>query len=109
MVGGSVGPPNGANADMEAGNDIPEAEDMLTVQRRIAEAERVQAGGKGDESSVIRTSFFETTSNADKNRKITIWQRFFRCQHHNANSSCVSAAAAGAKEVLVKPSVHPLA
>ena len=134
MVGGSGGhPPNGANGpDMEnvAGSDviIPEAEDMLTVQRRIAEAERFKDGGKGDESNVIRTSFFtETTMNTtsshnhnatdQNNRKITIWQRFFRCQQHPYNATTISVSAGNAagagnsKEVLVKPSVliHPLA
>ena len=130
-MGGGMGQ-NGRDGDMETGNgstDLPEAEDMLTVQRRIAEAERFKDGGKGDESNVIRTSFFtETTMNTtsshnhnatdQNNRKITIWQRFFRCQQHPYNATTISvsagnatAATSGAKEVLVKPSVliHPLA
>ena len=118
-MGGGMGQ-NGRDGDLENGSgstDIPEAEDMLTVQRRIAEAERSKA--EGDDTSVIRTSFFDTASrsnNADHNsRKISIWQRFFGCPntHHtvttstNSQNNLHSANSTTFKEVLVKPSVHP--
>ena len=125
-MGGGMGQ-NGRDGDLENGGgstDIPEAEDMLTVQRRIAEAERMKT--EGDDTSVIRTSFFDTASrlpyNADHatnhSRKISIWQRFFGCNqntnHHTVTTSTNSqnnlpnsANSTTFKEVLVKPSVHP--
>ena len=58
------------------GEASEDGEDMLTVQSRIAEAERA----KGDEPSVIRTSFFDTSDNS----KISLCQRFFGChRQHN--------------------------
>lgn len=55
-------------------------DDMLAVQSRIAEAERA----KGDEPSVIRTSFFETSAD---NSKKSLCQRFFGCHRpaHDKN------------------------
>ena len=110
MVGGggfgTNGPKKAQNGNVENGSEVlPEETDMLTVQRRIREKEQAELAEsrKGDESSLINTRFFDTsTSIADNSRKISVWQRFFRIGH-TANSSTDS------KEVLVKPSVHPLA
>ena len=58
-MGGGMGQ-NGRDRDLENGGgstDIPEAEDMVTVHRRIAEAERTKA--EGDYTGVIRTSFLK--------------------------------------------------
>ena len=68
------------------------SEDMLAVQRRIAEAERAN----GEESGMIRTSFFDTPHSGNS-RKFPIWRRIFFPCHKNRNV----ASEATTKEVVV--------
>ena len=64
---------------MEAVNAKPkDDEDMLTIQGRIAEAEKA----KGDESAnVIRTSFFDTGPKSN----ISLWRRLLGCHRKTTN------------------------
>ena len=50
---------------------------MLTIQGRIAEAEKA----KGDESAVIRTSFFDTGPKSN----ISLWRRLLGCHRKTTN------------------------